>query len=528
MRSPAESRIKSSMPDLSRLSFLLLLIGALASILWSMAFSIVTITIPYQIELREGAAQVVTRLLLSRENPYTFEHQPLAMNIYGLGYNLAVLPFAAWFGNSLAVHRSMTFAFIVLAALITASAVFQTRRDVSAALICAAFVMIGLIGHAGIGAFSSAMGGFLFLAAVLIPYLHSFSARSLTTSMVLTLVAFYTKAYFVLAFGVVASYVFLFESKKKAVQYGLTFLLLFMLLFLIVRPLFPLYFFDVFIVNMSMSWLSYPHMWSQLSSLFQSFLPILSLTVVLLLTRHAQAGTPRAKVERRQFPGISIEWRLPLIRYSFDFPLYFFACTLTVFAFILGRHMGNSMNYAYQLLVPSFICWFAIRITPGRNFSLLFSVLVLYNLFSWQAGLLSPRLLEQRDSKEWERFFTYVRSSSNILNSQLEASEVSRLGLTPMDTGQTIVYYQVKPFEDSFLTPVSYDAVVADGVKYTVFIDQSIAKQKFDLVVTVKEKGVFYHVKWMEKYYEVVDEIRLDMPQASQQWTALIWKPKSP
>jgi len=61
-----------------------------------------------------------------------------------------------------------------------------------------------------------------------------------------------------------------------------------------------------------------------------------------------------------------------------------------------------------------------------------------------------------------------------------------------------------------------------------VFIDQSIAKQKFDLVVTVKEKGAFYHVKWMEKYYEVVDEIRLDMPQASQQWTALIWKPRSP
>jgi len=516
------------MPDLSRLSFFLLLLGALISILWSAVFSVVTITIPYQIELREGAAPVVTRLLLSRENPYTFEHQPLAVNSYGLGYNLAVLPFAAWFGNSLAVHRSVTLAFVLLAALITAAAVFQTRRDVSAALICAAFVMIGLIGHAGIGAFSSAMGGFLFLAAALIPHLRSYSTGSLILSAVLALTAFYTKAYYVLSFGVVAVYVFLFVSKKRAVMYGLFFVLLFVLSFLLVRTLFPLYFFNILIVNMSMSWLSDSHLWAQLSNLFRSFLPLLALVPLAYLAQRLRKGNVTPQAPALLLPRLSLAWQQPLINHGFDFPLFFFAIAMMAFILVLGRHQGNSMNYAYQLLVPTFLLWFTMRIRPEGNFSFLFALLVLYTLFSWQASLLAPRLLEQRDSKEWERFFTYVRSSSNVLNSQLEASEVARLGMSPIDTGQTIVYYQVKPFDESFLVPAGYDAVVADGVKYTVFIDQSIAKQKFDLVVTVKEKGAFYHVKWMEKYYEVVDEIRLDMPQASQQWTALIWKPRSP
>ena len=134
-------------------------------------------------------------------------------------------------------------------------------------------------------------------------------------------------------------------------------------------------------------------------------------------------------------------------------------------------------------------------------------------------------MLAQRTSKEWVRFYSYIQSSSNILNSQIEASEVVRLGLTPIDTGQSIVYYQVKPFPDNPLVDASYDTIVTDGFQYTKFIDQSIQKQKFDLVVSVKEKGVFYHVKRLGDYYSVVDEIRLEMPQTSQKWTVLIWKP---
>lgn len=504
---------------------LFLLAGSILSILWSIYFSLVTIAIPYQIELREGSAQVVTRILLSGGNPYTLENQPLAMNIYGLGYNLAVLPFAALFGNTLLVHRSVTFAFIVLSAMMVFAVVYKIRKDVPLALIGSAFVMIGLIGKAGNGAFSSAMGVFLFLASVLIPFLYSNNKGSLVLSAILVLAAFYTKPYFVLAFGIVASFLFLFVSKKKGVLYALFFFVLLAASFVLVRLLFPLYFFNVLIVNSSMSWLSYAHMWNQLSNLFFRFWPMLLVSIIFLTKKQMEKKPELSGVQIDKDLVNFLDWQSPLFKFAFDYCLYLFLCALLAFVFLLGRHMGNDMNYAYQLLIPTGLCWFGIKIDYGKKIPVLFTVLILINLFSWQGGLLDLGKLEQRNSKEWARFYSYIQSASNILNSQIEASEVVRLGLTPIDTGQTIVYYQVKPFPDNLLVDASYETIALDGFRYTKFIDQSIQKQKFDLVVSVKEKGVFYHIKRLGEYYSVVDEIELVMPQSSQRWTVLIWKP---
>jgi hypothetical protein len=188
--------------------------------------------------------------------------------------------------------------------------------------------------------------------------------------------------------------------------------------------------------------------------------------------------------------------------------------------------MGNYMNYAYQLIVPTFFCWFFSRINFDKKFLFIASLLVIFNLFSWQSVLLNPHMLEQKNSGEWARLFSYVHSSTNILNSQVEASEVIRLGLTPIDTGQTIVYYLVKPFPKNPFVDFNYEAILADGVMYTNSIDQSIQKQRFDTVISVEEKGAFYHIKRLEEYYSPVDEIRVEMPQASQKWTVVIWKPK--
>jgi hypothetical protein len=507
-----------------RLSFFLLLVGALFSILWSIIFSVITITIPYQIELREGAAQVVTRLLLSGENPYTFEHQPLAVNIYGLGYNLSALPFAALFGNTLIVHRSITLAFIVLSAIMVFAVVYKGRKDISLALTAAAFVMIGLIGNAGIGAFSSATGAFFLLASVMVPFLRSYNKSSLALSAILALFAFYTKPYFVVAVGLVASFLFLFVSKKAGVLYTLFFLFLFAVAFGLVRSLFPLYFFNSLIINMSMSQLGWAHMWLQLSNLFLIFLPILALSIFVLVAERIKTKNEQRQVYKKT--DFFFKWEEPFFNYVLDYCLYLFLFVLLTFVLILGRHMGNYMNYAYQLIVPTFFCWFFSRINLDKKISFIASLLVVFNLFSWQSVLLNPHILEQKNSKEWARLFSYVHSSTNILNSQVEASEVIRLGLTPIDTGQTIVYYQVKPFPKNPFIGINYEDIVADGVKYTNSIDQSIQKQRFDTVISVEEKGVFYHIKRLGEYYSPVDEIQVEMPQASQKWTVVIWKPK--
>lgn len=504
---------------------IILFVGALASIAWSVYFSMVTITMHYQIELREGTALVLTRILLNGENPFSFENQPLAMTNYGLGYNLAVLPFAALFGNSLFIHRAITFVFILLSALVCFVTVYKKQRDSSLALICGAFAITGLIGQGGIGAFPSATGLFLFLIVVLVPYNRSFDRTSLLASVLVSLFAFYTKPYFILGFGIVATYLFLFVSKKKGVSYCVQFSSLFFISFLVMRIIFPLYFINTILGNISNTYRSSEHLKLQLLQLFYYFYPTLILVLIMLV---------RGLLGKRE--GLSfgskaenlvelLSWDQPFIRHPINYLFYSVACSFLAFILILGPHTGNYMNYAYQLLVPLFFCWFFQNIDLNNKFRAVSILLVLFNLFMWELKILNPDMLMQKNSKEWAKLYNYVKLSKNVLNSPIITSEVVEIGLIPIDAGQSLVFYNVEPYPDFDLFGPPYSAWQVDGYQYTIFIDQSIAKQNFDLVVTTVEKATFYHVKRLPKYYSQIEEIKIDMPQTGQRWTILLWRP---
>lgn len=504
---------------------LLLFIGALASILWAIYFAVITISIPYQIEFREGTIPVLTGLLLGGENPFVLDNQPLGMNNYGLGYSMAVLPFAALFGNTLLVHRSVTFIFILLASLISFLAVYSVKRESAPALACGAFVTMGLIGRGGIGAFPSAMGTFLLLSAVFIPFLRSFNYSSLVFSVLFSLFAFYTKAYFALAFGVVAFYMFLFVSKKKAVFYGILFLLLFVISYFTVRFIFPLYFINTIVGNISNTDRSFEHLLSQLKQLAVYFYPVLIVSGIVLsrmIFRRVGNATSNDGI-RNTFDLLN--WDLPLIRVSVNYSVYFLVCTLLAFLFILGPHIGSYLNYAYQILIPSFFCWLFQKADLKGRTGYIIAMLVLFNLFSWEKNLLNPVMLEQKNSKEWSELFSYLESPSHILNSPVVASKIVELGMTPIDSGQTAYFYSIRSFPDNKLIGPSYELFAADGVKYIRSIDNSITNQEFDLILSTKEKNGFYHTKLINQYYASARQIIVDMPQTDQQWTVLIWRP---
>ncbi|HLO18072.1 MAG TPA: hypothetical protein VK206_24790, partial [Anaerolineales bacterium] len=498
-------------------SKLLLSLGASASILWSIYFSAVTISIPYQIEFREGAAQVMTGFLLNRNNPFILENQPLAMNNYGLGYNVVVAPFAALFGNTLWIHRSVTFVFILLSSLAGFFVIHKIKGNLASGLACAAFIMIGLIGRGGIGAFPSAMGTFLFMLAVLIPFLKAFTPTSLLLSVLFSIAAFYSKAYFVLGFCMVASYLFLFVSKKTGLFYGVLFLMLFAISFFAMRLAFPLYFLDVIIGNISNASRSAAHLFSQLIQLLIYFFPILFASLLML-----EKGTFNRAGVRTFNLGI---WKQPLIGASPDYFFYSFVCALLVFILFLGPHVGSYLTYAYQLVIPVFFCWFFLKFDPQKKMGFLIAVLVIFNLFFWERSVIPPQMLEQKNSKAWASLYSYVRSSSNLLNSPVITSAAIEFGLTPLDSGQTAYFYAIGPYPDNIIFGPFYDTFHADGFRYIKFIDNSIEKQKFDLVFTTREKGAFYHMKLLEMFYTPVAELRVDMPQTEQQWTVVIWKP---
>lgn len=498
---------------------ILLSLGALVSILWAVYFAVVTISIPYQIEFREGAAQVMTGFLLGRNNPFIFENQPLAMNNYGLGYYVIVAPFAALFGNTLFVHRSVTFVFVLLSSLAGFFVIQQTRRNVASALAGAAFIMISLTAQGGIGAFPSAMGTFLFMLAVLIPFLNRFRFTSLLLSALFSIVAFYAKPYFALGFLIVASYLFLFVSKKTGLLYGVLFLTLFVVSFCAMRLVFPLYFINTVIGNIANTTRSFAHLFAQLAKLLAYFFPVLFASLLLLVFEKGilNRGTGRAFNLRA--------WDQPLFNARPDYFFYAFLCALLAFVFLLGPHIGSYMSYAYQLVMPIFFCWFFLKFDPRKKWGFLIAVLVTFNLFLWQRSVLSLQMLEQRNSKEWASLYSYVKSSANILNSPVITSMLIELGLSPLDSGQTSYFYAVGHYPDNVLFGPDYETFHTDGFKYIRFIDNSIEKQEFDLVFTTVEKGSFYHAKFLDQSYTPVAELAIDMPQVGQQWMVLVWKP---
>lgn len=516
-------RLISSIFTKNNFAEIFLFCGVLLSILWSAYFSRIVISTPHQIELREGTALVLTDFLLRGENPFVLQSQPLTINQYGVGYNLVVLPFAALFGNTLFVHRLITLVFILLSAGLGYWAVYTLTRNPSVSLCCAAFILIVLIGRAGIGAFPSAMGTFLFLFSLWLPFLRSFDKPSLLASVLAVVVAFYAKPYFLLSFGIIFSYLFLFVSKRRSMGYGLLFVVLFVLSFVMVSRFFPLYFINVFISNTSNRVLSIKHLGDQLINLASFLSPVL----ILWFMNLGEKLFSKTPADINSQPGwIDFKnWQHPFIMRSFDFPAYSFFCCLLTFVFILGPHEGSFMNYAYQLVIPPFFLLFfqQVRLEKGRKW--IFVVLVLLSLLIWTWNLQSPQMLKQGDSRQWAKIFKYLSSGDTILNSMAVTSQIVAMGKTPMDSGQTSYYYEVEPFSEDVFSGTSYETFLNNGIQYVDFLDGMIKDQKFDLVITTDGLPSFYNEGLLQDHYRIVDKINVDMPQADQSWTLIFWKP---
>ena len=493
---------------------------------WLLYFAIATIVMPYQIEYREGAAQVMTQILLQKGNPFSSENQPFAFNNYGIVYNLVVLPLAAWFGNTLPVHRTVTFVFIILSCWLIFQTIFKVNRNHLFAAAGAILVLMGAASRDGNGAFPSALGEFLFLGAILIPSSRSFDLFSLFVSVVLSAIAFYTKPYFVLSFGIVASYLFIFVSKKKSLIYSLLFSSLFILSFFLVRYFYKYYFIDTIISNLfNDNHPSFSYEITQLMQFVREFYPSLILTAVILLlylekliSRKIWFKNPLAYVD-------FLDMDRPLITQPLNYFVYFLACTSLTFILILGSHTGAYMTYLYQIVLPPFYLVLIQNINPASRLGLTSFFILLLNilLFSWVR--FNPAFLQQANSPEWATLYQYVDNSKQILNTPIITSELIRVGITPVDSGQTEYFYDIKPYIDNRLLGPNYDDVKQNGIQYKALIHNSVINAQYDRIFTTGELRSFAPTD-MGKYYSQVRTLEISMPQVDQQWIVGIWEPK--
>jgi hypothetical protein len=496
--------------------------GVLILFSWFLYFSLSTLAIPYQIEYREGAAQVMTQIFLEGGNPFSLEYQPLGMNNYGVGYSLAALPFAKLFGNTLMVHRGVSLLFLLGTLLLVAGTLFKLRREAWASLLGGVFIVVVLAGRGGLGAFPSSMGAFLFLAAILIPFLYSFSLPSLIASALLSLAAFYTKPYFAISFGIVAAYTFAFVSKRRGILYCLFFLLAFPLLFLGVRYGFKLYFIDTIVSNLSNARQSSDHLRDQLVQLAVEFYPVILLGIMLffLNTPDSWRGDPL-----REDASPRSKWDAPLFRTPIHYFAFVFILCLLAFLLVLGHHKGTNMIYAYHLVLPPYILWLFSLPRSKNRFSLVAvclafgNILILYNL------LLNPSFLRQVDSQEWAGLREHIRASNRVVNSPAVASMLIDAGVTPVDSGQTEYYYNIKPYPANDWIGPAYETVQRNGIAYRRSVLNAVRHHKFDKVILTDGERNLLSAELIAPYYIKVETFTVEMPQTRQTWVIEVWEP---
>ncbi len=508
-----------------RLSKILLLLGVTLSILWAGYFMYGILHLPHQITTLEGTASVHTWYFLRGGNPYTFENQPIGITLYGIMYNLLVLPFAVMFRNTLLVHRTVNFVFILLSSFQFFLVLYRNRRNSVLALTCSAFVMISLAGQQGLGgisAYPAPTGAFFFYAAIFTPFLFSFDTKSLVFSILLALAGFYTKPYFLLSFGIVASYVFLFVSPKKGLIYSLAFLIAALFSILVIKRIFPFYFVDVIWANVSQARRSLEHLLNQLHFLIITFLPLLIITLLTLVV-HRINRDGISPVKKSYRINIS-KWNEPVFSYSPGYIFYVFGVCLLAFTAVLGWHTPNPFGYAYQLVVPSFICWVFSELIVESKTNLIATLLIIINLFTWENTAMAPRYLEERSQSEWTRLLGYLDGAKNIIHPPIMVTDVMNMGFAPMDSGQTIIFYTIQPYPDTILTDISYEQIRRDGYGFTTGINRRIEKHKYDLIITEKDEAKFFDPWILEQNYMLVDEIAIDMNIGGVQ-VLQVWKP---
>lgn len=505
-----------------QISRVILLLGSALSILWSLYFMYRVIHIPHQITTLEGTANVHTWFYLRGMNPFTLENQPIGITLYGFIYNFIVFPFAVWFGNTLVVHRAVNLVFILLASTIYYYVIFRERKSHLLALACSALVMISLAGVQGLGgisAYPAPTGAFFFTAAIFIPFLFSFDAKSLALSMLLSLAGFYTKPYFLLSFGIVVSYVFLFISPKKGLLYGLSFLIAGFISILIVKDIFPLYFVGTIWANVSQTTRSLEHLISQLNSLVNTFSPLL---IIILMTFIVDGFKMSGK---RSYQINISRWDEPLFSHSPCYIFYAFGVTLLAFISILGWHQPNPLGYAYQLVAPLFICWVFRGLIPESKINLLAVLLIILNVFTWQSRIMSPEYIKERSPNELTKILGYLDETKSFIHPPLMVTDVMALGYAPMDSGQTVIFFTIQPYPDTILTDIPYERIRRDGYGFTTSINRRIKNHGYDVIIIQKDKSQFFDTLTLEQNYTLVDEITIEMNMGGI-YTLQIWKPK--
>ncbi|MFB2934889.1 hypothetical protein ACE1B6_06385 [Aerosakkonemataceae cyanobacterium BLCC-F154] len=490
-------------------------------------FNFQMIFYPFQLEYREAAPLTNTILLLKGGNPYDIANQPENTNVYGILYPLFVYPFAKLWGATIPVHRAISTFFIFAAT----GLIFWVMRSLKVSLILSIVAAIVFYWHQILSATffvkPDSMGLFLFLASLVVAWKHKYSWLSLLASIILGLLGFIAKPYFVLSIPYLCLYLFLFHSKKKGIYYGFLSFLATGFTFGILNGLFATYFDNNFFGYLNQrlagSGLNYAFYQSK-TYIFEN----LSIVVILvafgyILVKNTILNWHRFRVKEAIAQKFNLsKFNQPLIKLDVDLFTFCLLISLVLFYLKLGQHTGNWLAYLYHLVSP-FLIIIAFRLANKLDVN---SIILLLAIIALNLFFIYPQPLfkGQDNYQQWQNLRVLISQHENVLNSPAIASILLEQDKKVYDSGQS-EYFILGQKRKIFNIELPTDNKIKQRVKdYKQEIASSIQNQEFDLVVLTQRYSEFVSEDLVKKCYNYQGEVTVNM--LAQSWKLDVWRPK--
>lgn len=439
----------------------------------------------YTLDYNETGMLVTTATIAEGGNPYSRESQPIRISLYPVLYNILVAPLTRVFGNTLELHRAVNGLFILSSCAICFYLCRRNSGTVTESLTAGVLVYAGLLVYSTPIASTNGLGLFLFLTAIMIPWVDGFSTRSLAVSIVIGLLAFYTKQYFIACLGYVALYLFLAESMKRAIFFSLSALAAFFVTLVLVTYTSPYYLeATVFAVQSSASTVSSDeHLMTQLWEFVQIYLPLMVVLIFAVVAR-IYSRVPATQQDR----GYAKESRSvrafnlgePLLRHKPDYIWVCCACSVMIIVLALGKNRGNHLTYFFQLISPFLLMGIFALVSGMPKWRWPFRILILIALYN--SYVMLPRDFSINEDS-WKRVKAEIASADEIYASTLVLQYVLEKGAPVYLSGGTR-YFVVANDKPSFMTDSQeHDSVPDIWERYVNMIRSKIQNREFDLLL---------------------------------------------
>jgi len=513
----------------------LILLLALAYHHWQIIVS------PVPLDLYEGTMPLITGIIADGHNPYTFPFQPQAADVYPPLYNIIVAPLSGLFGNTFALHRSVSAVFIFIAVGLCYFATYKSTESRQHGAAAGVLLYAALLFYGTPVASTNALGVALFLAGVIVPWHWRFSTKSLLFGLVCGLLAFYTKQYFIVGIATLCLYLFLYVSMYRALLLGVLYAASLLISVAIVHATSP-YYLDNTFFSPSVAFKGLQN-WSILLLQLRVFVTTYSglLAIIIISTVAAfygirGAASPSPAVTLFSFSKSGFSG--PLLARKTDF---FFFCLLwstLVVVFALGRNPGNYMTYLFQLMSPFLLIvgFRSLARLPGKL--TVISPLVLVCFFQSYAILKKDF---STDLHNWEKMEHLVSNAEQVLATQMLVMMLLEQGKDVHQDGHTFYFPLASEKPKLFLKEKKSERVSTIWRNYMTRLYKNIRRQEFDLILVSpwEMRGIFGRNpppfkditgrKFLERYYRVKETITLSMTDryGAGSYDIQVWQPRA-